>query len=285
MEAINPENIIQGQRKDWNRVSSAWEKWDARIERGFGPANQFLIDKAEVREGHRVLDIGSGTGYPAIPAAELAGDSGEVIGIDIAEDMLEVARRKAGAKNLSNISFKAEGCEKLSFDDASFDAVTTRYCLMFLPHVDATLSEMLRVLKPGGRAAGLVWAAPERNPFITLATGVLKGFIDIPAPDPALPGIFALAKPGDLQSRMASAGFENVMEEEVRIEGIFSSAAEYLECLKEIAAPLQALFGKLSPDQVPEADKAIITAVEKFSSDGEIRIPGVAIGVSGSRPV
>ena len=284
MSEFDTKKHVEDQRRDWNRVAPAWEKWDDWLDLGFKATSDYLIRETRISKGHHILDIGSGTGFPAIPAAQAVGPSGSIIGIDVSEGMLEVARRKAKKLGVKNISFRQTEGDSLGFDDNHFDAVISRYCLMFLPNLDQTLREIVRVLKPGGTVAVLVWAAKEKNPYITLAANVLKNYIEIPPPDPSLPGIFYLATPGDLLSRMKQAGIDRLNETEVKIEGVFESGEEYLECLREMAAPMAGMFAQLSPDQRPQAEKDIITQAEKFQRDGKVRIPGVALGVSGIKP-
>ena len=284
MSEFDPIRHVEDQRRDWNRVAPAWEKWDAWLESGFRVTSDFLIREARISAGHHILDVGSGTGHPAIPAAQIVGPSGSVIGIDVSERMLEVSRRKAEALGVNNVSFRRAEVDSLGFDDNHFDAVISRYCLMFLPYLGQTLREIARVLKPGGGVAVLVWAVKEKNPYITLAANVLKNYIEIPPPDPSLPGIFYLATPGDLLSRMKQAGFDRLNEAEVQIEGAFESGEEYLQCLKEMAAPMHGLFAALPANQKPHAEKDIIGQAEQFRRDGKVRIPGVALAVSGVKP-
>lgn len=80
MADFDPKQFVETQRKDWNRVSSAWEKWDAWLDAGFESCNRHLLDSAWLAPGHQVLDLGSGTGYPAIAAAQRVGAGGHVTG-------------------------------------------------------------------------------------------------------------------------------------------------------------------------------------------------------------
>jgi len=285
MSDFDPIQYVETQRRDWNRVSSAWEKWDAWLDVRMEPCSRHLLEKARVSTGHRVLDLGSGTGHPAIPAAQLVGPTGHVTGVDLAEKMLDVARRKAAKLAIGHVGFQQTDITSLPFEADRFDVVISRFCLMFLPYLDRTLNEIFRVLKPGGTVAVAVWAAREKNPYITLPIGILKEYIELPPVDPTIPGIFYLERPGDLLGRMESAGFEDLWEEDVPIEGVFTSGKEYLDCLREMAAPLQGLFEKIPSEKRDEVEDKMIRAAERFRRNEDVRIPGVALAVSGVKPL
>ncbi|MGH7257242.1 MAG: class I SAM-dependent methyltransferase, partial [Nitrospiraceae bacterium] len=182
MPQLTPEQIIETQRQDWNRVASGWERWDQFFDRNMTFLNHRLVADARLRVGHRVLDVGSGTGYPALLAAQVVGSDGQVVGIDLAERMLAVAGRKATKLGLSNIEFRTGDAGKLPFESERFNAVTTRFCLMFLPDVAKGLEELARVLKGGGYLAAAVWSTPDKNPYIRIPLDTIKQFIDLPPP-------------------------------------------------------------------------------------------------------
>ena len=140
------------------------EKWDRFFDEQMAFLNHRLVADARLRSGMRVLDLGSGTGYPALLAAQTVGSSGNVTGIDLAEQMLEAARRKAASLKLSNITFKTGDVTMLPFEAASFDAITTRFCLMFLPEIPKAVAEIARILKPDTWVAAAVWSAPKGIP-------------------------------------------------------------------------------------------------------------------------
>src|SRR6266508_1694119 len=96
------QQIIEGQRQDWNRVAGGWEKWDRFFDQQMACLNHRLVADARLRPGMRVLDLGSGTGYPALLAAQTVGPGGSVTGIDLADQMLDAARRKASSLKLTN---------------------------------------------------------------------------------------------------------------------------------------------------------------------------------------
>ena len=95
---------------------------------------------------------------------------------------------------------------------------------MFLPDIPKTLSEIRRVLKPGGYLAAAVWSDPDKNPFLQLPMQVLGKMMELPKPDPDLPGVFRLAAPGDLVNLANSAGLEPISDEEVLADSAFDSA-------------------------------------------------------------
>jgi enediyne biosynthesis protein CalE5 len=285
MTQQTPEQIIAGQRQDWNRVAGGWEKWDRFFDEQMAFADHRLVADARIRPGLRVLDLGSGTGYPALLAAQTVGPDGSVTGIDLAEQMLEVARRKASLLKLANVTFRAGDVTTLPFEANSFDAVTSRFCLMFLPDIPKAASEIARVLKPGSWVAAAVWSVPEKNPSIGLSMAAIKQVIELPPPDPTAPGIFRLAKPGDLAGIFQQAGLSDVADQEFPAEWSYASAEEYYTGLMEIAAPIQNLMAKLSPDQKNEVKRLIIQAAMKYQRGDRIVFPIAIRMVAARKPL
>ena len=285
MAQPTPEQIIAGQRQDWNRVAPGWEKWDRFFDEQMACLNHRLVADARLRSGLRVLDLGSGTDYPALLGAQAVGPTGSVIGMDLAEQMLEVARRKASSLKLTNVTFRTGDVTTLPFEASSFDAVTSRFCLMFLPDIPKAAAEIARVLKPGSWLAAAVWSAPEKNPSIGLSMAAIKQVIELPPPDPAAPGIFRLAKPGDLAGMLQQAGLADIMDQEFLAEWSYGSAEEYYTSLMEIAAPVQNLMAKLTPDQVQDVKRRILQAAAPYRRADRIAFPIAVRMVAARKPV
>jgi ubiquinone/menaquinone biosynthesis C-methylase UbiE len=280
-----PEQVIEGQRQDWNRVAGGWEKWDRFFDEQMAFLNHRLVADARLRAGMQVLDLGSGTGYPSLLGAQTVGPSGSVIGLDLAEQMIDAARRKATTLGLTNVTFRAGDVTALPFETNSFDAVTSRFCLMFLPEIPKTAAEIARVLKPGGWVAAAVWSVPDKNSYLMIPITVIKQFLDLPPPDPTAPGIFRLAKPDDLARMLQQAGFVNIAEEEFLADVRFPSGEEFYESLMDIAAPIQNLFAKLSDQQKTDARARIVTSVDQYRRTDGIALPIAVRMVAARKPL
>jgi ubiquinone/menaquinone biosynthesis C-methylase UbiE len=280
-----PEQIIESQRQDWNRVAGGWEKWDRFFDEQMAFLNHRLVADARLRSGMQVLDLGSGTGYPALLGAHTVGPSGSMIGLDLAEHMLAAARRKATTLGLSNITFRTGDVTTLPFEANSFDAVTSRFCLMFLPEIPKAAAEIARVLKHGGWVAAAVWSAPEKNPSIGLSMEAIRKVVELPPPDPTAPGIFRLANPGDLAGMLQQAGLVDVTDQEFLAEWSYTSAEEYYMSLMEIAAPVQNLMATLSAPQVQEVKRLITQAATQYQRGNRITFPIAVRMVAARKPL
>ncbi|MBX3300840.1 MAG: methyltransferase domain-containing protein [Nitrospira sp.] len=284
MASLSPEQIIEGQRQDWNRVAGGWEKWDRFFDEQMAFLNHRLVGDARLRAGLRVLDLGSGTGYPALLTAQAVGVSGSVIGIDLADQMLEAATRKAALLKLSNVTFRTGDVTILPFEPASFDAVITRFCLMFLPEIPKAVAEIARVLKQDTWVAAAVWSAPDKNPYLKIPIDIIKQFMELPPPDPSAPGIFRLAKPGELAAMLQQAGFADISDEEFLGDVRFPSADHYVSSLLDIAAPIQNLWAGLSSTQQKEAKQRIIEAAEQYRKGSIVALPIAVRMVTARKP-
>jgi len=284
MTKQDSQQIIEDQRQDWNRVAGAWEKWDRLFEEQAGYLNHRLVADARLRQGHAVLDVGSGTGYPAILAAQTVGASGSVTGIDLAGDMLAVAQRKAKRLGLLNVTFRTGDATTLPFETASFDAVISRFCLMFLPDVPKASTEIARVLKPNRWFAVMVWTSPERNPRIGLSMAAMKQVFDLPPPDPTAPGIFRLAKSGELAGMLQEAGLVDITEQEFLAEWSYESPEHYYSTMMEIAAPVQNLMAGCSDSQRQEVKRLILEAASAYRQGDRITFPIAVRAVAGRKP-
>jgi ubiquinone/menaquinone biosynthesis C-methylase UbiE len=244
-----PENkeLKERERNAWASVADGWQRRDALLRKGAAPVTERMLELAGITAGSQVLDIASGTGEPAISAAQLAGTAGKVIGTDLTEEMLAYARNKASDAGVTNIEFHCVDGETLNFEADSFDAVTIRWGLMFMPEPASCLKLARDVMKQQGRIAIACWSAPEKNPFVGLLMQTLGKYMEVPKPPPGTPGIFSMADPNRLQDVIAAAGFRNIELEELEISVIeVDSGAAYWEAISDLAAPVMTLVNQLN---------------------------------------
>jgi demethylmenaquinone methyltransferase/2-methoxy-6-polyprenyl-1,4-benzoquinol methylase len=128
---------------------------------------QRAADRAELGPGDAALDVCCGTGDLAIELAARVGPEGTVVGCDFSEPMLELARGKAGDRELSQVRFEWADALELPYPDGAFDAVTVGFGARNLADLDAGLRELARVLRRGGRLVILEITQPRRPPLST----------------------------------------------------------------------------------------------------------------------
>ncbi len=114
-----------------------------------GVGNPFSLGKIE--KGEKILDVGCGAGVDTILAAEKAGPEGEATGIDIVPEMIEKAESNRKMVDTDNVKFINTSGEKLPFSDDTFDVVISNGVINLIPDKKTAMTEIIRVLKPGGR--------------------------------------------------------------------------------------------------------------------------------------
>jgi ubiquinone/menaquinone biosynthesis C-methylase UbiE len=122
------------------------------------------VEKLGICEGARVLDVCCGTGSSAIAAAELVGPSGFVIGIDLADRLLALAREKARRRGLKNVAFRAADMLELDYSAESFDTVVCVFGIFFVPDMPAAVRQLWRLVRPGGKLAITTWGRNVLEP-------------------------------------------------------------------------------------------------------------------------
>jgi SAM-dependent methyltransferase len=125
------------------------------------------VARIGLRAGDEVFDACCGTGASALPAAHAVGSAGQVIGFDVAEPALALARAKAQAQGLANVEFRAADVEHTGLPSQSFDAVVCVFGVFFLPDMAAALAELWRLVRPGGVLAITVWGPDFLEPATT----------------------------------------------------------------------------------------------------------------------
>ena len=204
-------------RDYWVGRAPVWVRLAPEIERMTGRFNEPLVEAAEVAAGMRVLDLASGAGEPAMTLARAVGPSGAVVATDLVAEMVTAARRRAAEAGLAHLTFETADMQDLPFADASFDRVVCRFGIMFAPDPERALREALRVLKPGGRGAWMVWGPLADTTVFAVLQREARAFLDLPR-DVALPQ-FRFGEAGLLARSMEAAGFASTLERDLTFDG------------------------------------------------------------------
>ena len=149
----------------FDRIAGVYDLMNSAMTAGLHHQwRQRAVDRAEVGPGSDALDICCGTGDLSLELRRRIGPDGRVVGSDFSEPMLELARRKSGEEGLP-VEFGWADALDLPYGDASFDAVTIGFGARNLADLPKGLSEMARVLRPGGRLVILEITRPQREPL------------------------------------------------------------------------------------------------------------------------
>jgi SAM-dependent methyltransferase len=281
-KSFDPVAYKAGQRREWTKAAKGWRKWWKTLETFLGPVGDRLVQLAGVRAGHRVLDVATGIGEPALSAARVVGPAGHVVGTDISPGMLELARERAAELGLGNVEFLEMDAEALDLPEGSFDAALCRFGLMFLPDVDRALGGINRLLASGGSFAASVWGPPERVPNSRETFRAVARVLDLPPPVPGTPGPFSLADADGLAGMFRAAGFADVQTQTLVARGEFDSLEDYVLYLQEISAPINNLLADETPERRRQVWRAVAEANEQFvSADGRLHLTGESILVVG----
>ncbi|GAB0114839.1 class I SAM-dependent methyltransferase [Acidisoma sp. C75] len=209
MEEAAPANADQ--IAFWNEAGGdAWAAMQEQMDRQLAPLGDAMIAALAPRPGEAILDIGCGCGATSLSLAQAVGPAGRVLGADISQPMLDVARRRAAALSAPP-SFQLADAQTADFGEARFDALSSRFGVMFFEAPEIAFANLRRTLKPGGRLAFVCWRKPAENPWLTTPLDAARPLLPpLPEPDPLAPGPFAFADPERVRRILSAAGFAEI---------------------------------------------------------------------------
>jgi SAM-dependent methyltransferase len=210
----------------WAQRSVGWLQTAPKGESPDDSQNQALMSAVGVAPGGFVLDLASGGGEPAISIALRVGPEGRVVASDFSPEMLAGVGQRAAALGLAQLRIAVADMQSLPFTGAIFDAVTCRSGLMFPADRVAAASEARRVLKPGARAAFLVWGPLADNALHETLGAAVRGHFGEAGPSKT-PKRHELGAKGALSAVLEAAGFARVEEREFKTVREFNTNRDF----------------------------------------------------------
>ncbi len=176
------------------------------------PVLDILIDRARVKRGERVLDVGCGSGATSFAFAQATGASGHVTGIDISAPML--ARARESMPLGAPIEFVLADATIHPFTPKSFDLLASRFGVMFFADPALSFANMRKAIRQSGRLVFVCWREPRENPFfMTPLQAVYRHVPKMPPVGPEDPGPFSFASPERVKRILGTAGFSEIAME------------------------------------------------------------------------
>jgi SAM-dependent methyltransferase len=213
MAETEPATANSDQVAYWNdAVGETWVAMQDKLDGQIQPLGEAVIAALNPKPGERLVDIGCGCGQTTLALAERVGAAGSVLGVDISRPMLAAARRRITAQGLAQASVIEADAQTHAFAPETFDAVFSRFGVMFFEDPTAAFANILKGLKRGGRLGFLCWRAAAESAWMTLPMAAAQSHFPEPAPpsDPHAPGPFAFADAGRLRAILSGAGFADV---------------------------------------------------------------------------
>jgi enediyne biosynthesis protein CalE5 len=276
-------DCLNNVRETWEVASVGWRKWEPMFGHSSWPITQVMMQQLSPHDGMRVLDVGCGIGDPSLAIAKAVDPGGSVLGIDLSDRMIETAKDRASALSIANAEYRTISLDEMGENQRPFDAVTGRFSIMFFPNIDAGLRNMLRLIKPGGRVVLSTWTPQRSNPMFDIPASALSSVVQSPPPDPDAPGPMRLAEAGQVESALATAGFERIESEEVDMYFFAPSVDMYWTLVTEMSGSFQTVLKGLSDGDVSRIRQLVCQAVANYEKHGVVRVPARARVTTGWR--
>jgi ubiquinone/menaquinone biosynthesis C-methylase UbiE len=266
-----------------NPNKALWEKGDfTQIAAFMRESGKAVVASVEVAPPARVLDLGCGDGTTALPLARLGAD---VVGIDIAANLVEAGNRRAAEAGLDNLTFQeGDACDLQGVEDDSFDLTLSCFGAMFAPKPFDVAREMVRVTKLGGRIVMGNWI-PNDPTFVSQLLRISASFLPPPPPDFISPVTWGVEE--HVVERFGQAG---VAEDQISmVQDTFEfispdmSSAQFIEAFRRFYGPtMNAFEAAQSSGREDELHDQLVQLADEqnTSADGGVSIPATYLRVT-----
>jgi ubiquinone/menaquinone biosynthesis C-methylase UbiE len=263
------------QRYGWDKAAGDYEAgWRDQLE----PAQSLMLEMAALRPGERVLDVACGTGLVSFRILDAVGETGAVVGTDISAEMVATAQASAVDRGIRNARFERFDAEAMALEEADFDAAICALGLMYFPDPVKALGEMFRLLKPGGRAAAVVWGARNKCGWADIFP-----IVDARVASEVCPMFFQLGTKNSLADCFRQVGFGAVRVERLEVALPFASDEIALHAAFR-AGPVALAYSRFDDSSRQAAHAEYLHSIESFRDGPGYRIPGEFVAAVGVRP-
>jgi len=268
-----PGDFLDFEHQGWEAVSAGYEHHFVPLTR---QSVVPLLDAARVTPGKTLLDVCSGPGLIAAAAAERGASA---TGLDFSAEAVRISRR-----NYPEVEFHEGDAQLLPFDDNRFDAVICGYGIIHVPNPAKVLSEMERVLKPGGYLALSTWQAPVAGNGFGLMFDAIRTHADLSVPLPHGPDFFQFSGDGQLAAALEASGLSDIKVGPVDQTWDLDAPMTLVDCFMEGAVRTRGQLLAQTEDVRQRVFSAIADGMEQFRSDsGRYLVPMPALIGSGSK--
>jgi SAM-dependent methyltransferase len=261
----------------WNSESAyQWIAQETFLDATMAEILVRLLERTDIRPNEILLDVGCGTGASTLAAAIKTGPAGHVTGLDIAEQLLNRARQRSDDAGLSNTSFIQADAQTHPFVPESFDAIISRFGVMFFDNPVAAFANMARGLKPEGRLVFAAWGPAAGNPWFYIPRDAAIARLGKPAPaDPFAPGPFTLQDVERVTKLLEQAGLKAVRGETEVVQLTPLVNAKEVAKAATSMGPAARIMKEFSGTKADAAaiESAVAEAFSKFETKKGVSIP------------
>lgn len=250
----------------WDRAGKVWVEQQALLDRLYAPIARAVVEAADPRAGEAVLDVGCGSGATTFEAAWRVGPQGRAVGVDISPALLELARRRVGEDGLEGVDFIQADAQTQAFA-APFDAIVSRFGVMFFPDPIAAFANLRKALKPGGRLAFACWRGPEDNAISTVPLEAAAPFLStVPRFEKDAPGRFGFADPERVRTILDESGWQDVVI--APLDDPTPVSIDELMTMSLRVGPLNPILANADDALRQRVGAAVAKALEPYVKDG-----------------
>lgn len=265
-------------RTTWNESASAY----VDLMRNLEPFRSDVLSRLDPRPGEYILDLGTGPGEPALTIARAVGPQGHVTGVDLSENMVDIAQRVGKSRGLENADFRVMDCSKLSFPDAVFDAAISCFGFQIFTNPEKAAAEAYRVLKPKGRIFATVWSTGDKVPWLH---AIIEPMLEHAEPDETgyLPTPYETGGPGEMAAFLEAAGFRGATEHRVTHLMHYGDGEAYLNTILK-ATPIGHSLSEEPPEVQEEVLRKTRANLLKWSTPEGILLPAECVIAGAEKP-
>ena len=268
----------------WNAAGGTiWAELQERLDRQNAPLGLAGIQALRPLPGERILDIGCGAGETSLQLSALIGRAGQVVGVDISQPLLDVARHRPWPADGAPVEFRQADAQTADLGAGQFDGVYSRFGVMFFDKPVEAFGNIRKALKPGGRLTFVCWRTYSENAWMREPMEAAQPFLPASPPsDPHAPGPFAFADAARTGAMLANAGFVDVGSAAVDLGVGGSSLEDSLDLAFRVGPLGRAL--RENPGSRDQVTDAVRKVLERYVTPEGTRMPAAVWVVTARNP-